>query len=260
LNIRQSYLYFFSSAAFAVVLRILLLSFAIDSESGFIKSEYALMAGIMLAVIIALALLCFIFGHITKATVKSSLPKSVAFKVISLLLGAVILYDSIFSTMDYALSPWQKSLEFIAAIIASVALISYIVMDAMKIEYPRYITIAPIIFWLLRLVIVFTSFSSLANIVDNIFELSALCLILLSSLQISKMICIETEEKKQTKNFALLLTTSFVCFATSLPRAIVSISGYADMLHRNNLPIMTTLLAGCYFTAYVISCYKSEDK
>ena len=260
MNIKQSYLYFFSATAFAVVLRILLLSFAIDSESGFIKSEYSVLAGIMLAVITVVAVLCFVFGYLTKATLKASLPKNTAFKVVSLFLGTVILYDTIFSTMEYTISPWQKTLEFITAIIAAVALISNIIMDAMKIEYPRYITIAPILFWLLRLVIIFTSFSSLANIVDNIFELAALSLILLSSLEVAKMICIETEKKKQTINFALLLTTSLVCFVTSLPRAVVAITGYANMLHENDLPIMTTLVAGIYFTAYAISCYKTNEK
>lgn len=258
MNIKQSYLYFFSASAVAIVLRTLLLSFAIDSKSGFIKSEYSIMAAVILIVILAAAIMTFIFSFITKAVSNCSIPGNALFKIISLLLGAVILYDTLFSTMEYSVSSWQKTLELITAILAAVSLISFVILNFLNAEYPKMFSIAPIFFWLIRLVIIFTSFSSLANIVDNIFELAALCMILISSLQVSKTVCTQIEEKKQTQNFALLLTTAFICFVTSIPRVIVSLTGYAAMLHVNDLPIMTTLIAGIYFTVFAISCYNNK--
>ena len=258
MNIKQCSLFFFAATAFTTVLRIILLSFAIEPNSGFIKSEYSFIATAILIVIFIIAVLTFVFGYMTKATIKNSLPNNALVKITSVFLGLVILYDTIFSTMEYSVSSWQKTLEFITAIIAAVALVSFALMNSLKIQFPRLMTVAPILFWLLRLVIIFSSFSSLTNIVDNIFELAALCLILVSSLKVAKNACLEQEARQQTQNFALLLTTALVCFVTSLPRAFVSLSGYADMLHQNDLPIMTTLIAGIYFMVFAFSSYKEN--
>lgn len=260
MNIKQSYLYFAVSAAIATSLRVLLLFFGIEAKSGFIKSEYLIPATVILALITVGAILSFVFALTAKATVKQSVPKSALFKILSILLAIVILYDTFFSRLDYSFSPWQRNLEYITAIIASVALVSFAVMDFMGIEFPRILSIAPILFWFMRLIIIFTSLSTLASIPDNIFELAALCTILVSSLYTAKTVCREAPPKKQPLSFALLLTTAFVCFVTALPRLIVTATGNSALLHANDLPIMTTLIAGVYFLVFAVECFKEPEK
>lgn len=260
MNIKQSYLYFAVSAAVATLLRTLLLFFGIDAKSGFIKSEYVIPATVILALIAIGAILSFVFAMTAKATVKRSVPKSALFKIMSILLAIVILYDTFFSKLDYSFSPWLRKLEYITSIIAAVVLISFVVMDFMDIEFPRILSIAPILFWFMRLIIIFTSFSTLANIPDNIFELAALCCILISSLHTAKTVCRETPPKKQPLSFALLLMTAFICFTTALPRLIVSLTGNSALLHVNDLPFMTTMISGIYFLTFAVECFAEAEK
>lgn len=255
MSIKQSYLFFFVATVIAVALRTLMLYFAIDTASGFIKSEYFPVSVAIIAIIVVAVALIFVFSILTKQKAAVTLPDGIAYKLICPILAAVILYDTFFSTIDHSVTSWQRSLEFIFSILAAVALISFTVLDLFHYDFPPILTAAPILFWFIRLVIIFTSFSTLANIVDNMFELAALCMILVSSLQCSKLACIDLSHKKQTLVLAVLLSTASICFVTSIPRAIVILSGNAALLHRNDLPLMTTFAAGVYFLIICINCY-----
>lgn len=243
------------ATAVAVVLRTLMLFFVIDTESGFIKSEYLAPAVFMVIMIVAAVLCVFVFSLLSKPKAAKTLPDSLSFKIISPVLALVILYDTFFSTMEYSVSPWQKNLEMIFAVAAAAALVAFTVTEFFGYEYPKLLTAVPVLFWLIRLIIIFTSFSTLSNILDNMFELAALCLILISSLQCAKLACIELDKRKKRLIFATLTATASVCFITSVPRAAVMLSSNAQVLHQNDLPLMTTLVAGIYFLSFVLNCY-----
>ncbi len=260
MNIKQSYLYFFIATGAAISVRTLMLFFTIDTASGFIKTEYSVITTLMLALIAIAIILVFVFSLLTKASAISAIPQNIAYKVVSVLLAAVILYDTFSSTMDYSLISWQRSAEFIFAVIAAASLIALAIMDFFNLETPLLLTATPILFWFIRLIIIFTSFSTLSNIPDNMFELAALCLILISSLQVSKLACTELPSAKQNVVFATALATASICFVTSIPRAIVTLSENSSVLHRNDLPIMTTLVAGIYFLIFALSCYPATHK
>lgn len=260
MSIKQSYLYFFIVTVTAIALRTLMLFFTIDTTSGFIKGEYTLVATLMLAVITVAIILVFVFAMLTKKTAERTMPNNVVFKIVCPILAAVILYDTFFSTMDYSLTAWHRSAEFILAVVAAASLIAFSIIEFFNFKIPPLLTAAPILFWFMRLIIIFTSFSTLSNIPDNMFELAALCMILVASLQFSKLACTELSPLKQTCVFATALSTASICFVTSIPRAIVTLSENSVVLHRNDLPIMTTLVAGIYFLIFALSCYPAARK
>ena len=255
MNIKQSYLYFIVATAISIVVRTLMLFFTIDTKSGFVKNEYAIVAGVILGIVVISVVLVFIFTTLTKKTAVQSIPDSNIFKIVSPLLAAVIMYDTLFTTYGYNVTVWQRSCEMVLAVAAAVSLISFTVTEFFHIEFPKILTVLPVFFWFVRLVIIFTSFSSISNIIDNMFELASLCMTLIASLQFSKLACIEQAPKKQTITFAIALSTSSVCFVTSVPIAIVTLSQNATVLHNSYYPILTTLVTGIYFLTFALSCY-----
>ncbi len=258
MNIKQSYLYLIISSAVAVVLRTLMLTFAIDPDSGFIKNEYNLIAVAVFAAIGLLAALCFLFGFLPRAKYCDKAPHSYFYKFSSVALAAVILYDTVFSRSEYPASAFFKTAELITAILSAIVLISFVITDYMNLEFPIILSVAPVLYWFVRLIIVFTSLSTLASTPDSIFELAALSLILISSLQAAKTLCIEQRPKIHSLNFALFLTTALTCFTTALPRAILTAGENASLLHSNDLPMLSTLVAGIYFLSFAIDCYKEN--
>ncbi len=258
MNIKQSYLCFYIATAVSVLLRTIMLFFAIDSSSGFIKSEYALISVIIFVFIALGALLTFSFSLSSKAVLAKKQMGGLVLKLISVCLAAATLYDTLFTAPSYTISAPMKILELAFAVISAVYLVSVVITEHMGYDFPLIFSVAPVLFWFIRLIVVFTSFSTLANIPDNIFELAALCLILISSLQLSKSLCLELSKKAEALNFGLFLITSFTCFTTALPKAVIMISGNSELLHDEKTPFLTILFAGLYFLSVAINRYKDK--
>lgn len=258
LNIKQSYTFFFFATVATVALRTAMLFFTIDPQSGFINESYSALAYSILAIIFIAALMLFGFAYFFGKKEFSEGSFGIVYKATAIAMSFVILFDSFASTSTFATFPWQKYLEIISAIVAAIYLTTSALSDVLSFKTPEILSVAPIVFWFVRLIIIFTSFSTLANISDNIFELAALCLLLLSSLNIAKLVCLPQSEKFTSFSFALFLTTALVCFVNSLPRAILIIGKNTEFLHKNDLPVMTTLMAGFYILLFAVNSFKDK--
>ena len=260
MNIKQSYTFFFIAAVATVALRSAMLFFTIDPKNGFINESYSALAYSILAIIVVAALLLFGFAYFFGKKEFSDKSTGIVYKAAAVAMSFVILFDAFASSSTFAVFPWQKYLEILSAIAAAIYLTASALSDMLSFKVPEILSVAPIVFWFVRLVIIFTSLSTLANISDNIFELAALCLLLLSSLNIAKLACLPQTEKFTSFSFALFLTTALVCFVNSLPRAILIIGKNTAFLHKNDLPVMTTLIAGVYILLFAVNFFKDRKE
>ena len=65
LSRKQNFIFFTLAAMVSIALRTAMLFFTIDTESGFLKTEYLFFGGAILAIIILAALLTFVFSYFT---------------------------------------------------------------------------------------------------------------------------------------------------------------------------------------------------
>lgn len=251
LSKKQTLLFAFIATAVAVALRSAMLFFTIDAKSGFIKAEYLFFGGAILAVIILCALLIFVFSYISKGSCEWKEVKTPLFRLVSAFLALVIIYDTFFAGSRVV--GWQRTVEIIFALVTAVTLVMVALGDSISITPPAVLSIVPVLYWFMRLVIVFSAFSSLATIPDNVFELSALCLMLISALWYAKAICLGVEGKQKAFMEPVFLTTAFVCFTTAIPRLAIMLSGNESLLHKTWLPVMTPIAAGIYFLVFALS-------
>ncbi len=253
---KQTYLFAFLSTVVAVALRSAMLFFTIDAKSGFIKAEYLFFGFAILAIIILAALLIFVFSYISKSSCEWKEAGNPIFRLASAFLALVIIYDTFFQ--NGGVTGWQRTVELILAIVTTITLIMAALGDNVK--RPALLSVVPVLYWFMRLVIVFTAFSSLATIPDNVFELCALCLTLISSLWYAKVVCLGVEGKQRAFMEPVFLTTAFVCFTAAIPRAAVILSGSESLLHKTGLPVMTPIAAGIYFLVFALSNTIGREK
>ncbi len=255
MNIRQSYLFFAVATLVAVATRSLMLFFCIDAKSGFIKTEYLAFSIIMLVIIAASVILTFVFSALSRVVNYTPERKDgLVFKTVSFILAAVILYDTFFSAPT-SVSVVQRNLNIIISLAAAAALISHLAFDLLKLDYPKIFTAVPIIYWFMRLIIVFTQFSSLSTVIDNTLELICLCSILVCSLQLSKVFCAQLGEKQIAFNLPLFLSSASLCLVNGLPRMIMIATGNASLMHENGISPTVSFIAGLYFLIFAIECY-----
>jgi hypothetical protein len=149
----------------------------------------------------------------------------------------------------------QNTLQYIATIAAAGSLLYIAVCKIIDRPFPRYLSIAPIVFWMLRLVTVFTGFSSISTISDTLIETASMCFTLLTLLFYAKIECGQPV-KSYRLYFATALVNGFICAIGSIPRFIVDILAVNQAIHLNTIPSFTSLTTGAFSVIFAYSLMK----
>ena len=242
-----------------ISLRTVMLLFTLDPVSGFIKQQYTLPAVILIAFLIAAAFIVYIFSFFLKqgyiADVKSG---STGFSAASIIMGIAIIYETFFSSLLDGFGG-LKTLHYIFSAVAAISLIALGVLGLLKKEFPALLSLAPIVFWLTRLIIIFSNFSTISTISDTLIETACLCLCLITFLNYSKLTCGYIGKNKTSGVFALSLLTAYACFIASVPRIIISLLAHGEAVHVNTIPAFSGLAAAIYCMLFAYSIIKKKE-
>ncbi len=170
----------FSSIALpaVVLMRFLQLFFTVDVKTGFFKSEYE-DAGRCLLVLIALgcaavAVLCLTSHRNPENPPKKNLVTAV-FSFITAAVTAIEIFSESFAG---TVMRWQSSLLMLMGLAAAAFFVAYGISLISDFKLPPISAVIPVFYFIIKVICVFTSVSSLALITDNILMLAAYCTLL----------------------------------------------------------------------------------
>ena len=179
----------FSSIALPVVvlMRFLQLFFTVDVKTGFFKSEYE-DAGRCLLVLIALgcaavAVLCLTSHRNPENPPKKNLVTAV-FSFITAAVTAIEIFSESFAG---TVMRWQSSLLMLMGLAAAAFFVAYGISLISDFTLPPISAVIPVFYFIIKVICVFTSVSSLALITDNILMLAAYCTLLFFFLCFGKL-------------------------------------------------------------------------
>lgn len=258
MNRKFTYIYFVLSSLAAVAFRLFLLVFSTDIETGFIKDGYSTISIFMVS-LIALAMgMVFIFGIKTKdINFSKENTYSTKNKIVSFLFAIAILFECIFSPIGKLLPFMQRQLDLISGVFAFAVLIWSAFEKELKFKIYPILKVVPLFFFILRLIAVFSVFSAFSMIVDIVFELVALCAMLVGFLFFSKCENFETATIKSPLYFGSLLFSAAIGFTASLPKILLSLRGHTEYIHINT-SVYTIFFASLFLTLYSVERFKSE--
>ena len=250
----KNYLMLSVATVAAIVMRTVMAFFIIDQNSGFVNNENMAYAVFIIVIILAAAAVVYLQA-LTSPLEKLKAPDfaGVFRIIISILLALAIAFDVSVNQTSYLLPLWMTR----AYTVISVIFMAYLMFSAFKRETPPLLSVIPVIFWLLRLVMAFLEFSSVSNTVENLLELLTICIILLFFLTYGKAICLEPVVKLLRKLNALTYLACYMAFVTAIPKAVIVFSGYENILHENNRSFIVTLLTGFYILLFI---FKNNKK
>lgn len=237
----------------AVLARGIMLLFTIQPKSGFIRPEQTSLAIILSAILVAGAIAVFILGLLTKPQkTRTAYGGGVLFPAAGFLLSIAIIYETFFSELLVSVSPAQKLLQYIFALLA-VGALCFISVGKFKGDFCNpFIAIVPVFFWLMRLIIIFSSFSTISTISDTVIETIGLCLSLITFLYFAKVESGHLKREKYNLAFAISLLNAYVYFVASVPRLLCELVAFKQAIHLNAIPVLTGLAAALFsvFFAY----------
>ena len=241
-----------------ISIRTVMLLFTIDPVSGFIKQQYTLPAIILIVFLTVSALTIYIFSRfINQDNIGEGKTQTIGFSVASILMGIAIMHETFFSS----LLDGAGELKTLHYVFSAAAAVSLVVLGGLKLlnkDCPVYLSLAPIAFWITRLIIIFSNFSTISTISDTLIETACLCLCLITFLNFSKLTCGYLSANKISSTFALSLLTSYTCFIASIPRFIADILSVGEAVHVNTIPAFSGLAAAIFCMLFAYSIIKRK--
>ena len=246
---RHNYVLFSIACLSGIAVRTVMLLFTIDPVSGFIYIDYTPHAiGLMSVLVIAGAL---IFGLTLFSKINRDEKVSLSylpFQIACSVMAAAIGYETFLSPLLSKSNAMQTYLLYFLVACAMATFIAVTVFGILKKPFHPAITLLPVAYWIMRLIIVFTDFSTISTISETVIETLSMCLTLAVLLFYSKLECDQIKPSRYRLVAATAILNAYLCAVGSVPRIFSALLSLDQPTHMNIIPA-TTGLATAVFSA-----------
>ena len=243
----------------SIGLRFMQLVFTVDATTGFFKQEYKPI-GYALIFIIFFACAITALLSFTAFRKPEKPPKVNPFLgFASLLLGFAIGYEIITETFVAAVRVWQIVLLDVTGLLAAVFFIIYGLKMLIDFPLPGITTIIIPIYWVVRLICIFTTISSLSLISDTVITLAYQCSALIFMACFAKIFNKINDDKLFRKVLASGLITAILCLADSVPRLYLKLTNHEQYLHSSATSSLTMLATGIFAFTFILAFFSNKN-
>ncbi|MBQ0084024.1 MAG: hypothetical protein KBS52_04590 [Clostridiales bacterium] len=232
-----------------------LMKFAVEPQTGFFYREYHTLGVATCLLIFIIAAICMLVAALTKKAPNLSPAPCKSFGIGSIIMAAAVIYESLFTQVGATIPSWQTLLQvsfglFCAAIFILGGLTEFGVSAV-----PEGFDVAFIIFWLLRVMIVFSNSIASSILFENVFEVAALCSILVFFLVSAKMRNRIPEDGKYGGVLPMAIFTLLICTAYSVPQVIVKFISTDTVTKSTGATFVSDLACAVYIITFIIKYF-----
>lgn len=219
------------AAIVCIAARTVTLMYATESETGFFISRLSAIGIILTIGIFAVTLVVASFAFTVKKKAKNNFTLSKKGGIICIILGVALLsYCFGFGIHPYN-AMWQHILELASGILCAVWFIIYGLSPFVQLKLPEIFAVIVPIHWILRLIVVFGTFSTTALVAEHIFSLAALSVTAVFMLEFSKAVLGIAGKKVLTSLYPTAICSAVLSLTSSVSRLIVTILSAAEKIH-----------------------------
>jgi len=245
--------YFVLALATLSIARVFQILFLLEPKTGFYKTEYSsthiLYITFFICVVIVLAAFAFASRRMPTHAPKVD-------KFLGILSFLVAISFAISSGVDLVngLSS-TKILSAMFSLLAAIFFVIYGLSGISNIKVPLVATLFVFPVWGFRLVTSFVSFTGMANITENIYDILMLCVNLLFFVIMAKILSGVYVIRSIRYAYPVGLIASLLCIMCSVPRYIVVLIGHKDILHESTTLDISVLATGIFIAAFTLKLY-----
>ncbi len=259
-RLNKNILLFLISTVCAVLLRVLQITQMTEAATGFfIKGFETIGNGVTIGIFV-IAAICVIYAAYSKD--KQIYPVTITkpFGVIHFFLALAILYESLFSNISNTIHTWQILLQMVFGLLSALVLAyrGYCAFTGGKIT--PITSVSLILFWIIRVIIVFSSHISISVISENVFEMAALCTALVFFLNAAAYENEIDNERIKKRIFPSAMAAFIMGAVYSASQVLLLLSGKGDALHNHNATFFTNTVLVIYVLYYMILCFKKPKE
>lgn len=260
LKFKKLLLFFYVALSASVLMRLVQLNFTIEPKTGFFAAESSRFGIYLLLLIIAAcastAILCFTTHRSPEHPPKRSALAGVAAFFASALTAAELFSETFAGTVP----DWQATVLTLAGVATVIFFFAYGVSLISDFALHPLATAVPVIYFIAKIICVFTSISSLALISDNLLTIAAYCALLLFFLYFGKLYNGIDPDFNFRKLLAAGLSSVLLCFTQGLSHILFNIMIGGGYNHTGLLSNIALLVYGCFAAAFLYTYFSIKGK
>lgn len=249
------------STVVCVILRVLQLAFTIDSETGFVKQQYATISlAITIIVCAATASVVFLAAWANETKQKNEVFRP-AVAGSSIFTGVMFMYQSIINMTLLGKGVGNGMVFVLLALLCALVFAAYGAREIFEYKMPPIILVIPVVYYIAKLISVFISTAKLALVTENVFTLFTNCVILWFVLEFAKF---ENQigewEKSPKKLFSSGIAVVMMCAVTTLPKIILVMAGKLQATYEDIATSLLNIAIGIFVLVYILCHFGDETK
>jgi hypothetical protein len=232
-------------AVICTAIRTATILYATEGTTGFFIARLSGLGIFLSIAVFLLTVTAFIFAFFADKKPSVNFKLNPLSGTLSIICGIItLLYPLLYKAPS--LIGWQNNLTLFFAFLSGLWFALYGISAFINIKIPPLSCVVPMFYFLMRLVLVFTSFSSSALVAEHVFSLSYRCALLVFMLMFLR-ICAGFTSKRTLKFFLPVSVTTFILtFVSVISRLIVHFS-LGDAFIHGDIPVDYDGIALCLF-------------
>ena len=251
--------FFLITLPVCILARFLQLIYIEDPTTGFFNIGYEFLGYFLIALIIIACAVNVLLSFTAYKRPPRAPRMGIVTGICSLALGVSIGFEILTETFTQSIRIWQIVTLDILGIFAAVFFLLYGLKMIINYPLPKIFFIVPALYWIMRLICIFTSISAISLIVDNFITLASHCLTLIFMANFAKL----NNDIDDNRLFRKLIATGFCsvifCAVDALPRIIFSLIGKESYIHSGVSFVPTVLLSGIFIISFFCSYFSKNN-
>ena len=248
MQFKKILLFFLVALPLSIALRLIQITYTVESATGFFLQEFEGFGNAMLAVIFAfcaaVAIFAFFSHRSPEQPVSSNIPISIT---------------AICYSFPPVVRPWQITLLNITGVATAAYFTALALKRFVNFPLPNALSLIPTVYLILRIICDFTAISSLALISDNLFLMASYAVSLLFMLNFAKLYNNAGGDYGSRKLMATGLAATIICFTQAIPHIIINFINGFQYLHTSMAANITVLFMGGFIAAYTFSHFSKKN-
>lgn len=260
MKIKNLTIFTIAIAILCTAARTVTLLYATEAGTGFFISRLSDIGVALSISIFLLVLIALIFSFSAKEKAKQGFTLSKISGAVSVILGIAILSYSLgLGSHSYLLS-WQHTLETVTGILSSLWFMAYGVSAFVDITLPAITAIFPCIHSIMRLIVVFGTFSTSALVAEHVFSLAYHVSVMLFMLYFGRIVA-SVPQKKSGKTFFPVTVCAFIFTCTSVfSRLLMLFLSKTEMIHGETALDITGIVLSVFMLSAAADICKEEKE
>ncbi len=242
-----------------VIMRIVQNLIMVEAQTGFFVQDYSSIGTAMLIFMAVVIITVSIFARFCKDKPTRAPEPNLLIGVAYAVLAVAVFYELFFTEISKNIPFWQVAVHLVLGVASTVTFLVFAVAGIRNVSRPGMLGIIPVIFWGMKLIIIFSNYSSLSTIAENVFELAALCGILVYVLSLAKLQNGVQPERTNSEFLSISVMSFMLCAVYSIPQMFLYLTGNRRLAHTTNVTFITSGAVMIFIVVYIIFAYRKEN-